>query len=156
MIFWLTVSATLSTALMGGIFFAFSSFVMPALGRIPPAMGIRAMQRINVDVFCRSFKVVFFGTPLLCLALLLVNLRSLDERAAVYCVTGSAIYLVGSLLATGIGNVPRNNALAKLDPEHPDPATLWRHFANGWTLWNHVRTFASLAAAAAFLAALVR
>lgn len=43
MTFWLTVIAALASALMGGVFFAFSSFVMPALGRIPPAEGIRAM-----------------------------------------------------------------------------------------------------------------
>ncbi len=54
--------------MMGGIFFAFSSFVIPALGRIAPAQGIRAMQRINIDVCHWSFVVAFFGTPIACVA----------------------------------------------------------------------------------------
>jgi uncharacterized membrane protein len=33
---------------VGGIFFAFSAFVMKALDRLPPAQGIAAMQSINV------------------------------------------------------------------------------------------------------------
>ena len=40
-------TALLGSALVGGIFFAFSSFVMKALARVPPAEGIAAMQSIN-------------------------------------------------------------------------------------------------------------
>ena len=79
MTLWLTVTAALASALMGGIFFAFSSFVMPALGRIPPAEGIRAMQRINIDVFHWSFVVAFFGTPAACLALAVLGAAALER-----------------------------------------------------------------------------
>jgi hypothetical protein len=54
---------------MGGVFFAFSSFVMPALGRIPVAEGIRAMQRINVDVYHWTFMSTFFLTPIACVGI---------------------------------------------------------------------------------------
>jgi len=43
-------TALLGSALVGGIFFAFSSFVMKALARVPSAEGIAAMQSINVVV----------------------------------------------------------------------------------------------------------
>jgi len=56
-------------------------------------------------------------------------------------------------LVTAAGNVPRNNALAKIDADTVDPAGEWSRFAIGWTRWNHVRTVASMAAAGAFVAA---
>jgi uncharacterized membrane protein len=43
------VIALLGAAMIAGVFFfAFSSFVMPALARLPAAGGISAMQSINV------------------------------------------------------------------------------------------------------------
>jgi uncharacterized membrane protein len=40
----LTLAAALGCGLVGGVFFAFSSFVMAALRRLPPADGIAAMK----------------------------------------------------------------------------------------------------------------
>ena len=37
------------SALVAGVFFAFSSFVMKVLARVPSAEGIAAMQSINVE-----------------------------------------------------------------------------------------------------------
>jgi uncharacterized membrane protein len=44
----LTFVAALGAALNGGVFFAFSTFVMSGLARLRPADGIAAMQSINV------------------------------------------------------------------------------------------------------------
>lgn len=52
-LFVLAALAALGSALMAGTFFAFSSFIMGALGRLPPAEGISAMQSINVVVLNR-------------------------------------------------------------------------------------------------------
>ena len=52
---------------MGGVFFAFSAFVMQALARLPPAQGIAAMQSINVAAVTPPFMVALFGTALACL-----------------------------------------------------------------------------------------
>ncbi len=54
--------ALLGSALVGGIFFAFSSFVMKALARVSSAEGIGAMQSINVVVLNPSFLGAFMGT----------------------------------------------------------------------------------------------
>ena len=40
----LVVLALLGSAVIGGVFFAFSSFVMKALGRVPCGEGIADMQ----------------------------------------------------------------------------------------------------------------
>ena len=43
----LTVIAAVGAGVSGGVFFAFSSFIMKALGRLPAAEGISAMNAIN-------------------------------------------------------------------------------------------------------------
>jgi uncharacterized membrane protein len=67
---------------------------------------------------------------------------------AIYLVVGSALYLVGSLLVTIVFNVPKNEPLAALAPDSPRGAYAWALYVSDWTAWNHVRTAASLAAAA--------
>jgi uncharacterized membrane protein len=44
----LTAIACVGSALVGGVWFAFSGFVMQALARVPAAHGAAAMQAINV------------------------------------------------------------------------------------------------------------
>src|SRR5699024_3882947 len=60
--FALLVVTALGCGLVAGIFFAFSNFVIQALGRLPPAQGIAAMQSINVTVLNRWFLLTFVGT----------------------------------------------------------------------------------------------
>lgn len=52
-------------------------------------------------------------------------------------------------------NVPRNEALAKANADSREGVATWAHYIPSWTAWNHVRTAAALAAAAAFTFALV-
>ena len=52
-------TAALGTGIVGGIFFAFSSFVMAALARIPAAQGIAAMNSINAVVLNPIFMTPF-------------------------------------------------------------------------------------------------
>jgi uncharacterized membrane protein len=152
LIFALTLLAALGCGLVGGVFFAFSTFVMKALARLPARDGIAAMQSINLTVLNPWFLGVFFGTGATCvLALICAGLRW-DQPGAVYLLAGSMLYLVGTLLVTILCNVPRNEALARVEPAHG--ARLWAAYLTSWTAWNHVRTVASLAAAAAFSLAL--
>ncbi len=63
---------------------------------------------------------------------------------------GSAFYLMGCLMVTGLFNVPKNEALAKINTSTVDSEKFWRSYIDKWTNWNHVRTVASLLAAACF------
>ncbi|MDT4888318.1 hypothetical protein FQZ97_1248490 [compost metagenome] len=51
-------------------------------------------------------------------------------------------------------NVPRNNALARLDSVNPEAVGPWRAYVESWTRWNHVRMGTALAAAALMTVAL--
>lgn len=149
--FILTLLAALGSGLMAGTFFAFSSFVMGALGRLRPPAGIAAMQSINIVVINPLFLGVFLGTGAVCIALLAVALMRWGDPAAVWLVAGSVLYVVGTILVTMGFNVPLNERLAALDPEGAAGAELWAHYRPRWTVWNHVRTVAPLAALACFI-----
>ncbi|HSS65716.1 MAG TPA: anthrone oxygenase family protein [Gammaproteobacteria bacterium] len=149
----LTVVAAVGSGLVAGIFFAFSTFVMRALDRLPPAQGIAAMQSINVAVINPWFMTVFFGTAVACLILVVFSLLDWNKAGAGYMLSGGALYLIGTILVTIVFNVPRNDALAAVDPESADGARLWADYLKSWTAWNHVRTAAALASAALFTVA---
>ena len=146
----------LGCGLAAGVFFAFSSFVMSALNRLPAAQGIAAMQSMNITVVRPLFMIDLFGTALITLPLLVIGIRHRDERWGLLLIVGALLYLVGTIVLTAVYHVPRNNALDTLDPTSPDAAEQWRDFFVGWTRWNHVRTLSSLGAAASFMAALLR
>lgn len=150
----LTFLAALGAALVAGIFFAFSVFIMTALGRLPAEGGISAMQSINVVVLNPVFFAVFFGTAAIALLLAITALIAWSEPGAPYLLAGSLLYLVGTILVTMVFNVPLNNRLASVAPGSAEGAAVWTRYLSAWTAWNHVRTLASLAAAAAFIIAL--
>jgi uncharacterized membrane protein len=52
--------------------------------------------------------------------------------------------------------VPLNEALAIVEPDSAEGASLWTRYIAVWTAWNHVRTVAALAAPALLIIALVR
>jgi uncharacterized membrane protein len=147
-------AAAVGSGLIAGTFFAFSSFVMRALGRLPPAEGMAAMQSINVVVLNPVFLGVFLGTAAVSLAAAAGAALRWGQAGAAYLLAGGALYVVGTFLVTGAFNVPLNNALATLTPSDPDAPRRWADYTARWTAWNHVRTIAALAATAAFIHAL--
>lgn len=64
--FGLTLAAALGSGLIAGAFFAFSTFVMKALSRLPAREGIAALRSIDVVVLNAWFLGVFLGTAVLC------------------------------------------------------------------------------------------
>jgi len=149
-----TLLGALGSGIIGGLLFAFSSFVMRSLSRLPPEQGVRAMQTINLVIVTPSFLVVFVGT--VALSLLLGGAALATAAAAParpWLIAGSLLYLVGVIGVTAAFNIPRNDALAPLDPEGPAAAAAWALYVPAWTLWNHVRATAAIAASAAFIAA---
>jgi uncharacterized membrane protein len=153
---WLTaviLLAALGCALMAGLFFAFSVSVMRGLARIPPAAGIAAMQAINIVILNPVFGLVFFGTTAVCVVVTVAAVVQWHQPASAYLLAGGLLYLIGAFGVTVVFNVPRNNALAAVEPGSPDGARVWSSYLVTWTAWNHVRTVASLGATAALIVA---
>ena len=153
-LFVLTLVTALACGLVAGFFFAFSTTVMKALGRLPAAQGVAAMQSINVVVINPLVMVALFGTALACGVLVVAAFVEWGEPYAVYLLAGGLAYLAGVVLLTGGYHVPRNNALATLDPNDRDAESQWNRYVRTWTAGNHVRTIAPLASATLFTIAL--
>ncbi len=149
----LTLLSALGCGLIAGVFFAFSTFVMSALGRLPPAQGAAAMQSINRAVINLLFMLALFGTGAACLLLAVGALLTWQDAGAAWLLAGSLLYLAGPILVTMAFNVPLNNALAAAVPSSPDGEALWARYLVRWTAWNHLRTIAALAAAASLTVA---
>ncbi len=140
-LFTLKLCTTLGCGLVAGAFFAFSTFVMKALGQQPPAQGIAAMQSINITVINPWFMGVLFGTAGACLVLAIAAGVNSQQPGAHWMLLGSLLYLLGSIGITIAFNVPLNDALAAVTPDSPAGATLWAKYLTTWTLWNHVRNY---------------
>lgn len=146
--------SAIGCGLMAGIYFAFSTFVMTALGRIDQVSGIAAMNAINNGIVRSLFMPLFLGTTLVAAILVVLALVRFGEPAAAPALAGGAIYVAGMFIVTVVCNVPLNDALAAADPASPEATTLWTRYLKDWTFWNHVRTVASTAACALFIAAI--
>jgi uncharacterized membrane protein len=151
----LTLAALLGSGIMGGVFFAFSNFIMKALGMVAADRGITAMQSINVTVINPLFMLILFGTAAACIPLAIFAFSAMSGPGATWLLAGCALYLVGSILVTALFNVPLNNTLAGISADSGG-AEFWLKYLKEWTAWNHVRTLASVLASIAFAIALCR
>ncbi len=145
----------IGAGIVGGVFFAFSSFVMKALAGLSPVHGIAAMQRINVVVLNPMFLGVFVGTAVLAGVSLVVSFFFFSGTRSILLFVAGVLYLVGSFGVTVACNVPRNERLARLDSDSLEATSYWPAYMRGWGVWNHVRSVASVLAACCSAAALV-
>ncbi len=148
MLLILTTLGAVGSGLIAGLLFAFSNNVMPALLRQPTDAAMRTMQAINTLIQNPWFFIAFFGTAVVALVLAVLSAMQLPQRSAVLVLIGSLLYLIGTFGVTAIVNVPMNNGLAAHSPTAPDATAYWQNYVAQWVRWNHLRTAASLAAAA--------
>lgn len=144
------LAATLGSGLIAGVFFAFSTFVMRALARLPAANGLAAMQSINVVVINPLFMTVFLGTAALAAGLAVVAIVGWDRPGSGWLLAAALCYVVGTFGVTVVGNVPLNDTLATVALDAPDVAARWAAYVDRWTLWNHLRTLAAALATIGF------
>ena len=144
----LTLFAALGCGVAAGVFFAFSAFVMRALDRLPTPRAVAAMQEINAAAPTPAFMAVLFGTALACGVLIPWSLFVWGGPSAVYLLVGGGLYLICAIGPTIVYHVPRNEALAKVEPRGVEAEDRWSRYRAGWTAWNHLRFAGALAASA--------
>jgi uncharacterized membrane protein len=149
----LLLSAAVGAAGNGGVFFAFSAFVMPALARLHTSQGIAAMQSINITAVRPPLMVLMFGTAVLMFAFGVHAATGLETKASRLVLVGALVYLVGVVGTTIAFNVPKNDELAAIDPNAISSIDVWRSYLGAWTVANHVRTVAGFASAVMIIAA---
>lgn len=133
--------------LIAGIFLAFSDFVMKSLNRMEETAAIEAMQSINLWVY-RSFFMIGLYT------MVPVSLATIAfwwfGTGSVLFASGGALYLVGVILVSGLGNIPLNEKLAVLDANERDSKLFWIEYVQKWSALNHLRVIGATLAALFF------
>ncbi|MEL7976065.1 anthrone oxygenase family protein [Isoptericola sp. F-RaC21] len=138
----LLVLTVLVTGLAGGVFAAFSTFVVAGLRRLDPADAATAMAAINEDAVRPPFMTLFGAALIVPVGAAVVGLVG-GQDGAWLVVASAVVVVVGMLGVTAAGNVPLNNQLMT----HRD-ADGWAAFDRPWSRLNHVRTVACAASCA--------
>lgn len=149
---WLLVAGATVSGAVGGFLLAFSGLVMPALRRVAPAEGVRAMQSINVVAVGPVVLGLLLAATATTVAAAWRALAAGGPHAPL-AVAAAVAVAVGVVGVTGVVNVPLNERLAGLDPDDDATAAFWRHYLLRWTRWNTVRALSGLAACACLAAA---
>ena len=141
--------AALLSALLAGIFYAYSCSVSPGLARLPDSAFLAAMQHINRVIQNPAFFVCFMG-PVLLLPFS-SYLYYGKSNAGFWCLLlAAACYIIGVFGVTIVSNVPLNNQLDVFDLSKASAenlAGMRAKFEGPWNRWHSVRTFLSVLAA---------
>ena len=137
---WLDEIAIISFGFIGGVYFAFSFFVMQSLNKVSHSEAIRTMNSINSVILKSPFMFLFFLSSFIAFIMFLENLilNELTSNAGF----ASLIFLLGMFICTAMKNVPLNNKLANFDFNDStcNPENEWNYYYKNWIKWNHIRT----------------
>ncbi len=140
--------AALAYALVGGVFLAFSDFIMRSLGKTGDVGGIDAMQVINREVMRWVFMTLFLGLVPVSLVLVGAAVFGSASPAGMLFAAAGLVYLFGCFGVTVAFNVPMNEKLAKMALTDEGIRTYWTGtYLPRWTLWNTVRAGACVVSA---------
>ncbi len=147
-------SATLTTGLMSGFFYAYACSVTLGLALLPDEQYVAAMQAINATVRNGVFAFSFFGATLSLLAAVAVYAPRPRSRRFFFVALACVLYVGGGFLLTLGVNVPMNEELARVGGAAPEVLARARADYEGpWNFWNGVRTVCSSLAFVALMSA---
>ncbi|SMO71472.1 DUF1772 domain-containing protein [Gracilimonas mengyeensis] len=150
-VLYLTV---LLTGLSAGLFYAWQVSVIPGTKRIKDATYIETMQKINRAIINPFFMLIFLGS--LAGQILSFLLYWNTTLPFMLILVSTILYGVGTVIVTGLGNVPLNDALDKLFLDDLSEEQLSQERQNYEASWNKlhlIRTVFSVLAFTLLLAA---
>jgi uncharacterized membrane protein len=154
-----TTTAAVSTAVVGGIYYAFSTLVMKGLDRAEPGEAISAMRGMNAEAPANApFLTLFVGSALLALGVGVIAVFRLSQPGTGYVLAGAVLAVVAFVVTVAF-NIPLNDKLAALDPvglSATDALREWQSYLGPWTAWNHVRAVTAVLGAVLMLVGLRR
>jgi uncharacterized membrane protein len=152
----LLVIAGTTTALMAGLFFAWSYSVTIGIARLPDNGYIAAMQAMNRAIQNFVFLSCFMGTLILLPLVTYMHYSPQPSGRFWFLLAASVLYAVGVFGVTMALNVPMNEALDKfpLHTASADQISAHRAWFEGrWNRLNMIRTVANTLAIACFIIA---
>jgi uncharacterized membrane protein len=142
----LILTATV-TALIGGLFYAYSCSVVLGLGKLSDVEYLKSMQSINREILNPVFFISFMGTAFL------LPVSTFFYRAQnpvfIFLLLATIAYLGGVFAVTMFGNVPLNDQLAQFDIANSTAESIEKmrsQFESRWNFFNNIRTVFSVIA----------
>ncbi|MDR2234865.1 MAG: DUF1772 domain-containing protein [Chryseobacterium sp.] len=139
------IAATVLTALIAGLFYAYSCSVVLGLGKLSDAEYLKSMQNINREILNPVFFLSFMGTAIL-LPVTTFLFRG-QQPAFIFLLLASVAYLIGVFGVTVAGNVPLNNLLDQFDISGSSAEAIKKmreNFEGRWNFLNHIRAVFSV------------
>lgn len=148
--------ALVLNALMAGLYFGFTTAVMPALARTDARTYVTAMQRINESILNPVFLATFMGSLVVPAVAVILHLGDDGRDRLPWIVAGTALY-GATILTTGAVNIPLNNQLMSAGDVTDETAPVVRAAFHGrWNRFNNARTLLCTAAVVALTIAITR
>ncbi|AZA80114.1 DUF1772 domain-containing protein [Chryseobacterium sp. G0186] len=144
------------TALIAGLFYAYSCSVVLGLGKLSDAEYLKAMQHINREILNPVFFMSFMGTAIL-LPVATFLLRS-EQPVFIFLLLATLAYLIGVFGVTVMGNVPMNDMLDQFDISNSTTEAIRKMregFESRWNFLNNIRTVFSVISIALVICACV-
>lgn len=140
----LIITATV-TALIAGLFYAYSCSVVLGLGKLSDSEYLKSMQSINREILNPVFFLSFMGTAfLLPISTFLYRGQNL---VFILLLMATLAYLIGVFGVTIFGNVPLNDQLDKFDIVNSSAEAIKEmrnNFERKWNFLNNIRTVFSV------------
>ncbi|MEM6849852.1 MAG: anthrone oxygenase family protein, partial [Pseudomonadota bacterium] len=138
--FFVAQFSVIAYAIVGGIFIAFSDFIMRSLARTSGTGGVEAMQVINREVFRWVFMILFLGLAPVSLGIALYGVVVVGGATGTLLAAAGLTYFIGCFGVTVAFNVPLNERLAKMSLADASTGVFWHDtYVPNWTRWNTVR-----------------
>lgn len=144
----LVLTAT-ATALIAGLFYAYSCSVNIGLAKLNDTEYLKAMQSINRAILNPLFFSSFMGTLLLLPLCTYFHYETLTNKRFLLLLSATLIYAIGTFGVTMLGNVPLNEALDKFNISTATLTEITQQrtkFEKPWNNFHTIRTIASVIA----------
>ena len=113
--------SAIGCGLLAGLYFAFSTFIMTALGRIEQVHGVTAMNSINATILQSLFMPFFLGTTLVSLVLAVVALFRWGESGSTAMLAAGIAYVWACSCARCSTTCPSTTPLPRSIRPAPPP-----------------------------------
>ncbi|SHM55635.1 Uncharacterized membrane protein [Cyclobacterium lianum] len=140
------IGSVILTGLSAGLFLAWSVSVIPGTKKLEDLTYLATMQSINRAILNPGFFLIFFGSLiLLCFSFFSeFNHNKLTFWLLLFACTS---YLIGTIGATGIGNVPLNDQLEALNLSKISQnkmSVFRKYYETNWNRLHQIRTVFAL------------
>lgn len=150
----LVLTAT-TTALIAGLFYAYSCSVNLGLGRLSDKEYLTAMQSINRAILNLIFFTSFFGTALLLPLSTVLHYGQPMSTRFWFLLSATIVYIVSVFGVTILGNVPLNEELDSFNLQTASIEEIAAQRAKFEVPWNNLNTIRTIGSILAIMLVIV-